>query len=158
MAHMSACVESYSGAERVRRADELTREGQYDAAISMYREHMDERLLVSNRPDWENPFFYLLLIGDVQLGRGNPHDALSAYEEAESKKVDPSLISDRYRAVGRWYEEHDQLPQALEVLERYRDRDPLLFDAMLDRVAKKLTAQEDAESASSARAKTTKTQ
>lgn len=139
------CFDSFSGPERIRRADELTRQGEYDQAISMYREHMEDRLSVENRPQWENPYFYLLLIGDVQLGRGEPDAALASYEEAERMKVDAPLISDRYRAVGRWYEEHGQLQKAIDVLTKYRDRDSLLFDAMLDRIAKELTAQEDAQ-------------
>ena len=134
------CLSSRS---KVEQAEELSRQGQYPAAIELYREHMNDRLAVGSRPEWENPYFYLLLIGDVQLGQGDPGAAISSYEEAERMKVEPSLISDRYRAVGRWYEEHNQLQKALDVLSKYRDRDPLLFDAMLDRIAKELTAQED---------------
>jgi tetratricopeptide (TPR) repeat protein len=136
----------FSSSDRVQRAEELSRQGDYDAAIALYREHMEARLAIEDRPEWENPYFYLLLIGDVQLGRGEPEAALQTYEEAERQKVEPTLISDRYRAVGRWYEEHGQLQKALEELSKYRDRDPLLFDVMLDRIAKKLTAQEDAAS------------
>lgn len=131
--------------EKVRQAEELSRQGDYSSAITLYREHMQERLNVENRPEWENPYFYLLLIGDVQLGQGQPEAALATYEEAEQMKVEPTLISDRYRAVGRWYQEHGQSQKALEVLSKYRDRDSLLFDAMLDRIAKELTAKEDAE-------------
>ena len=140
---LAACFDSSPGPEKVREADELTRAGQYDEAIALYREHMEERLALDNRPQWENPHFYLLLIGDVQLGRGEPEAALATYEEAERAQLDPPLISDRYRAVGRWYEEHGQYQKALDLLGKYRDRDPLLFDVMLDRIAKELTAQED---------------
>ena len=131
--------------EKVRQAEELSRQGDYSSAIVLYREHMQERLSLQSRPEWENPYFYLLLIGDVQLGQGQPEAALATYEEAEQMKVEPTLISDRYRAVGRWYQEHGQSQRALEVLSKYRDRDSLLFDAMLDRIAKELTAKEDAE-------------
>ncbi len=141
---LAGCVDTLSGPEKVRRADELTREGDYDEAISLYREHMADRLAITDRPSWENPYFYLLLIGDVQLGQNLPAQALATYQEAESHKVDPPLISDRYRAVGRWYEEHGERKKALEVLTAFRDRDSLLFDAMLDRIAKELTAEEEA--------------
>lgn len=137
------CFQSYEGPEKVREADELTRAQRYDEAIALYRAHMEERLSVPDRPQWENPYFYLLLIGDVQLGRGQVDAALATYQEAEREHVDAPLISDRYRAVGRWYEEHGELQQALDVLSEYRDRDPLLFDVMLDRIAKELTARED---------------
>jgi tetratricopeptide (TPR) repeat protein len=140
------------GSDELRRAEELTREGRYDEAIVAYREHMESRLEVSNRPEWENPYFYLILIGDVQLSRGEPTAALTIYEESESKlascqdpeakKFHETLLSDRYRAVASWYAEHEQLEKALEILRRYRHRDTLIFDAHLDRVARALTERE----------------
>lgn len=132
-----------SGSEDLRRADELSREGRYEEAIATYRKHMDYRLTVTNRPAWENPYFYLLLIGDEYLHRGEPTKALEQYEEAERKEVHPTLISDRYRAIARWYEEHGELQRALDILKQFRDRDSLLFDAMADRVARALTEQEN---------------
>ena len=143
----SGCFDIYSGSEQLRQAEELTRQERYDEAIAIYRAHMEERLAIEERQEWENPYFYLLLIGDVQLGRGEPAAALEIYQEAEQHKVEAGLISDRYRAVGRWYAEHGQLAKALEVLNNYRDRDSLLFDAMLDRIARQLTAQEEEEAA-----------
>jgi tetratricopeptide (TPR) repeat protein len=133
------------GSESLRRADELSREGKYEEAIETYRKHMESRLEVTDRPEWENPYFYLLLIGDEYLHHGNPLKALEQYEEAERKEVHPTLISDRYRAVARWHEEHGELQQALDVLKRFRDRDSLLFDAMADRIARSLTEKENAE-------------
>jgi tetratricopeptide (TPR) repeat protein len=138
---MFACAPS--GSENLRRADELSREGKYEEAIDSYRKHMEYRLTVTARPEWENPYFYLLLIGDEYLHRGEPAKALEQYEEAERKEVHPTLISDRYRAVARWYEEHGELQQALDILTRFRDRDSLLFDAMADRVARTLTEREN---------------
>jgi hypothetical protein len=84
-------------------------------------------------------------MGDVELGRGDTGKALTFYEEAEQKGVATPLISDRYRAVASWYEEHGQLKEALELLSKYRDRDDLLFDSMLDRIAKELTRKESEE-------------
>lgn len=138
------------GSENLRRADELSREGRYQEALEAYRKHMEYRLSVPDRPTWENPYFYLLLIGDEHLRQGEPTQALEQYEEAERKEIHPTLISDRYRAVARWYEEHGQLRQALDLLQRFRDRDSLLFDAMADRVARALTEQENAQSADGA--------
>lgn len=116
--------------------------GEYDAALQVYHEHIHERLRASERPEWENPYFYLLLIGDIQLQMGKPDDAVLSFIEAEREHVQADLVSDRYRAVAAWYIEHDQLDKALDVLKTYRDRDSLLFDAMLDRVARLLTARE----------------
>jgi tetratricopeptide (TPR) repeat protein len=105
----------------------------------MYREHISNRLEVADRPEWENPYFYLLNVGDIELKRGDVDKALAAYEEAERQRVDLPLVADRYRAVAVWYEEHGQLQKALEVLTKYREKDPLIFDSMLDRVARELT-------------------
>jgi len=133
----------WSGSEELGRADQLAREGKHEQAIAAYQQHMQTRLRDTKRPDGENPYFYLLLIGDSYLQRSDPQQALSHYEEAARRGVDASLISDRYRAVARWFEDRGELRQALEVLNRYRDRDSLLFDSMLDRIGRQLTERED---------------
>ena len=138
----AGCSLFSDSSQKLRDADELTRQGKYDEAIEAYREHMTSRLEVSDRSEWENPYFYLLTIGDVELGRGDTEKALQTYEEAEKNGVGTPLISDRYRAVASYFEEHGELQKALDVLSKYRDRDPLLFDAMLDRIAKELTRKE----------------
>jgi hypothetical protein len=104
---------------------------------------MQYRLHVENRPDWENPYFYLLLIADIQLGQGHVDEAIASVELAEQNKVDRFLISDRYRAAASWYERQGRLPEAAAVLSRYRDRDPELFDSMLDRIGKVIIAKEE---------------
>lgn len=123
-------------------AEEFTQQGQYEEAIALYRAHIEDRLAVSNRAEWENPYFYLLRIGDLYLRMEQPQAALDAYREAEANKVEESLISDRYRAVAHWYIEHGQLQAAFDLLKTYRGKDSLLFDAMLDRVGRSLTSQE----------------
>lgn len=131
-----------SGPEQLSEADSLMSEGKHEEAIAAYREHIAERLNASDRPEWENPYFYLLNVGDIELSRGDVAAALTAYEEAERQKVEAPLIADRYRAVASWYEERKQLQDALNILTKYRERDPLIFDSMLDRIARELTAQE----------------
>jgi len=137
LAFCTGCFSSESA--QLHAAEELTSEGKPDEAIAAYRKHLSERLEASDRPEWENPYFYLLNIGDIELSRGNVDAALAAYEEAEREKVELPLVADRYRAVAVWYEEHGQLEKALEVLSKYREKDPLIFDSMLDRVARELT-------------------
>ena len=127
----------------LRKAEEFSRQGRIDEAISEYRTHMNERLSEKNRPEWENPYFYLLLIGDLEIRNGRVDDALKTYEEAEDKGVDKTLVSDRYRYVGSYLAERGDYQKAIEVLTRYRDRDPLLIDSMLDRLARKLVASQD---------------
>lgn len=69
--------------------------------------------------------------------------ALEHYLEADARKVDAPLVSDRLRSVARWYEDHEQLEDAFKLLTQQRFRDPLLFDPTLDRLAKKMIERED---------------
>jgi tetratricopeptide (TPR) repeat protein len=136
----SCSLSSHGGA--VDDAEALTADGRYEDAIQAYSHHMQERLADTARPEWENPYFYLLAIGDIQLRMGEPTAALTSFNEAEKHQIEQPLIADRYRSVAIWYEEHGHLDKALEVLQTYRDRDSLIFDTMLDRIARKMTAQE----------------
>jgi hypothetical protein len=124
------------------RAEQLAQEGRYSEAIATYREHIQERLNEPGRPEWENPNFYLLRIIDLQLKLAQPDDALRTCLEAEQRGIESSLISDRYRAIATWHEQRGDLHTAFEVLKTHRERDPLLFDAMLDRVGRTLTSDE----------------
>lgn len=140
---LAACS-FHKDTDPAQRAESLLNEGQYDEAIAEYRQHMQDRLNASSRPDWENPYFYMIVIGDIQLEHGSVADALTSYETAEQHGVEAPLVADRYRYVAKWYEDHGELKQAMEFLKKYRDRDPLLFDGMLDRVGRKMSAEEDA--------------
>ena len=124
-------------------AEELARNAQYQEAIALYQKHMQKRLSVIDRPDWENPYLYLLTIGDLELRQDKIDSAISTYEEAEKKGVSRELVSDRYRGVAEHFEQKHQLETAVEILKRFRDRDPLLYDGMLDRISKQIVAEED---------------
>ena len=134
---------STAAAEHLRAAEDYADKSNYDQAIVEYRAHIDERLSVEDRPEWENPWFYLILISDLQLKRGDVSSAISTLDDARTKKVDASLVADRYRAVAHWYEERGELENSFEVLQKYRDVDPLLFDAILDRLGRKIVAAEE---------------
>ena len=140
---LSGCFRS-SERDHLRRAEEFTRQNKFNDAIETYRRHIAYRLSLKDRPDWENPYFYLLIIGDLELRQESLDNALSAFSEAEKKGVEAGLVSDRYRSLGTWLEKKGRLTEAIKLLSDFRDRDPLLFDAMLDRMAKDLTAQENA--------------
>jgi hypothetical protein len=127
----------------LQRAEELSRQKKYPEAIAAYRSHMQQRLKIHDRPEWENPYFYLILIGDIELGTNKPQEAFAAFIEAESKGVDSYLVSDRIRSVARWYEDHSELDKAIEVLMAHKAKDPFLFEAMLDRINKSKTHIED---------------
>jgi hypothetical protein len=141
---LSGCGLLSKSPNAANQAEEFTQLGQYEEAIQLYREHIESRLSVSNRAEWENPHFYLLRIGDLYLRMEQPQAAIDAYRDAEAHKVEDSLISDRYRALAHWYIEHNQLQAAFDLLKTYRGKDSLLFDAMLDRVGRAMTAQETA--------------
>lgn len=128
---------------KLSQAEELSRQGKYEQAIQAYQQHMQERLNYSGRPAWENPYFYWILIGDIQLGQGHVEEAIKSYQEADAQKVDAYLVSDRFRSVALWYEKQNQLAQALDFLSKYRSRDPILMDSMLDRLSKQLVQQEE---------------
>jgi KDO2-lipid IV(A) lauroyltransferase len=129
-----------NGSRLLSRAEEYSRQGETDKAIEAYNDHIAERIEDEKRPEWENPYFYELIIGDLYLREGKVAEALLSYERAENNKVDLVLVSDRYRYVASWYEKSGDLLNAMEVLKKYRERDSLLFDAMLDRLAKELVA------------------
>lgn len=105
-------------ATHLERAEALSSDGRYEEAIEEYRMHIDHRLALENRPDWENPYLYYLIIGDLELNRGRPEEALRAYEAAESRGVDAPLVSDRYRYAASWFERRGELERALEKIGR----------------------------------------
>ncbi|WKZ56965.1 MAG: hypothetical protein QY326_09550 [Bdellovibrionota bacterium] len=123
-------------------AEALVRQGKSDQAIQRYHDHIAWRLSVKDRPEWENPYFYLLLIGDLHAEIGNMTEALSSYQDAHRLGIETALVSDRYRFLAHKMELQGDLKGALEILRAHRELDPLLFDAMLDRVSRALTLQE----------------
>jgi len=138
------CTTSITARYRdLERAEGLLSGGQFDEAISIYRSHIDYRLNLDKRASWENPYFYLLLIGDIELKRRSPEAAYVAYKEALSHGVDKNLISDRIRSLSHWHEEQGGIEKSIDILRSHRELDPLLFDAMLDRLARKLTDKEE---------------
>lgn len=134
---LSSCVvfSYYSSETDLMRADKLMRDKKFPDAIQAIERHVAARLKIENRPDWENPYFHYLTIGDIYLQMGEPEKAVSAYELAEKKGVETTLVGDRYRYVASWYEKQGKLREAIAFLEKYRDRDQLMMDLMLDRLA-----------------------
>lgn len=139
----------YRSSLHLSEAEEQLRLGQFDKAITSYRSHIDHRLNAKDRQEWENPYFYLMLIVDIELKRGNIAGAEHTLAEAEAKGVDATLIADRWRSLARWYELKGKPQKAMELLQVHRPLDPLLFDATLDRLAKKVVLLEEQEEAAS---------
>ncbi len=143
LSSLAGCVFIRDNNSLIDEAQALEQQGKSEKAIQKYIEHIELRLAEPKRPSWENPYFYFLLIGDVYLKDGDVEKALGAYETAEENKVESVLVTDRYRSVANWYHQRGQSDQALKILEKYRDRDPLLFDAMLDRIAREIVRREE---------------
>lgn len=137
------CFQHQSGRSMREQADTLSKRQQYDEAIEAYWKHIRLREGVENKPDWENPYIYLLDIGDIYLAMSNFEKALETFELAETKGVKPGYVNDRLRYVGTLYEEQGELHKAIEHLQKYRDRDEILFDLMLNRLARQIVTQEE---------------
>lgn len=138
-------ISSCSGSNSRVLATKYTKEKKYEEAIQEYRNHIQDRLSIADRPEWENPYIYLLDIGDIYLEQGNVDDALATYKEASEHEVKKCYIADRYRYVANWYANKGEIQAALKLLEEHREEDPLLFDLMLDRLARQLVEEEDKE-------------
>jgi KDO2-lipid IV(A) lauroyltransferase len=138
---VSACA-SIPTASNLELAESLTAEGRYEDAIESYRRQIDERA-GSTRPAWENPYFYLIAVSDLQLRLNKPGESLATCEEAEERGVDLKLVSDCYRTIALYYTEREQFYEAFNLLKKHREIDPLLFDALLDRVGREITRREE---------------
>ena len=86
-------------------AEQFRSEKKYPEAIAAYTQHLQNRLESADRPDWENPYFYDLLIGDIQLEKGDLVAAKSAYLEALEHNVEEPLFLDRMRQLAKKYEQ-----------------------------------------------------
>ncbi|MEZ4754584.1 MAG: hypothetical protein R3A13_09825 [Bdellovibrionota bacterium] len=134
-------------------AENLTKHEKYDEAFSEYELHIKTRSQQPDLQQWENPYFYQLIIGDLQLKLKNPSAALKSYLKAEENGVSTILVNDRIRLVANWYESEKEYDKAINLLEKYRTRDSLMFDLMLDRLSKKIVSIQDKTSSSSDLAK-----
>lgn len=140
-----ACSFFAPGLTTLEKADQARKNGRYKLAIKHYQQHLEQRLATKWKIKNENPYFWLLTIGDVHLEAGDPIKARQIYDEALNKKVDTLLLVDRYLTLATWYRDHDNYEQALEILKHYRDLDLLLFNGTLDKFSKEILAKEDYE-------------
>ena len=124
-------------------AEQYKSEGKHIEAIAAYRRHLAKRLI--SKTESENPYFYLLLIGDCYLEIDKIEQARKSYDLAVTQNIDKSLVAERYRRIARWFEDQGQLQKAIAELTRYRQLDTLLFDLEIDRLHKKFVAKEIAE-------------
>ncbi len=125
------------------KADEAKKAGDFKKAISLYQEHMDRRLEVKNKPEEENPYFYLILIGDCYLSLNEYENAKSKYLEAKEKEVFNQLVSDRIRKIADIKAETKDFDSAINLLREHRELDPLLFDGRIDELHKEMVSYEE---------------
>jgi tetratricopeptide (TPR) repeat protein len=140
---LSACFLFTKQRTTLEQADYFKERGDYKQAIMLYSEHLRDRLVNPLRPKNENPYFYLLLIGDVYLEDSNPIMAQQKYELAWQHNVSRELIADRFLTLATWYEKQGAYNKAIKILEQYRELDTLLYNAFLDKINKKITALEE---------------
>jgi tetratricopeptide (TPR) repeat protein len=127
------------------RALQLQLEGKSESAIREYYLHINQRLHEQQTQQImssENPYFYLILIGDIYLEINEPLKAKEIYLEAQKNNVAKEFIADRLRILARYYRKRKEYHNAMEILEQYRELDDLLFDSDRDEIAKELVANE----------------
>ena len=113
-------------------------EKKYAAAIKEYQEHIISRLADSRREPEENPYFYLILIGDIYLEEGNSGQALESYVEAKGREVELPLVVDRVRRVARALGDAGKYREAVVLLKKYRELDSFAFDLDIDENIKEI--------------------
>lgn len=126
-------------------ADDARKSGKFEEAIILYRQHLQQRVDARWKIQNENPYFWLLTIGDVYLESENPLKAKETYDQARLHNVDRPLLVDRYLTLATWYKKHGDVLKAIAVLKEYRPLDTLLFNGELDTISKELVAQQDGE-------------
>ncbi len=139
------CLLSCTNVSGRQKAAQLNQDKKYEEAITEYKKHIEARLAVKDRPEWENPYIYYLDIGDIYLEQDDLEKAMSYYKLAEINGVKQDYVNDRFRQVANWYESKGELEKALKHLEQYQDRDPILFDLMLDRIARKIAEEQNSQ-------------
>ena len=130
------------------KAKELADGGDYDGAIATYTRHIEERLENPNRDINENPFFYFLLIGDIYLAKKDYKAAESSYSLALMRSVNKELVADRIYTLSKAIINQNNLNTkdlntAWDLLGRYREIDPLMFDYYLSELHRTMIEKAD---------------
>lgn len=124
------------------RAEELRSKQKYEDAINVYQDHIRSRLKDKSRPEFENPYFYYLLVSDTYLEMGEPQKAEEAINLAQKNLVTNEFLVDRYRQIIEFYESNQQLEKAHNLATKYRELNPDTLDVDIDRLNKKIVLKE----------------
>lgn len=118
------------------RAEQFIEAKEYGKARVSYAKHMEKRL-ASKRPSSENPYFYLVKIGDAYLLEDRLKEAEKIYATAIKREVQPQLLGTRFRELAEiYFTKREDHKSAFRILKTYRYLDDLLFDSLLDEFQK----------------------
>ena len=126
-----------------RRAEQAQEAGNCEKAINLYNKHIEDRITQENKAEKENPWFYLIKIGDCQFEQNKETEALNTYLEAKSKKVYPDLIADRIMKVVDMRVKQKRYDDAINLLKDHREIDELKFDSRIDEIHKEIVVNEE---------------
>ena len=132
---ISSCLFS-ERLSHARVAEQLRAEGKYKEAITEYEKHISARISAAGKDPGENPYFYRILIGDVYLESGDLVAAESSYVEAVDHGVDKQLVASKLRGLAEKMVEEMRVDDAMEMLRRHQDYDPLMINLEIDRLYK----------------------
>ena len=126
------------------KAEAAEQSKEYSKAIGYYNKHIEFRNNDS-KPPKENPYFYLLMVGDLYLKNEQPIEAKDTYIKAIDKEVSKPLCAERIRNVAKYYSEKNNYEEAFIILEKHRELDPLLFDLDKDNLHKEYVSTQEIE-------------
>lgn len=139
----SSCFFFEFSPSHAHRAEEFAQEKNYAQAIKQYEFHIQARLHNPNRPEEENPYFYYLLIGDLFLKLNDFSNAKASYVKAKNAQVSSELVNERLRGLSRYLEGQGNYEGAIQLLQEFRNLDPMFFDLEIDQVHKQMIQSEE---------------
>ena len=117
--------------------------GEYQKAIDVYNQLLQKNTLKKAQSTQLDPagsanvnYLYYLLIGDNYLKLDNPTLAEEYYVKAIDGGASTEFIIDRIRLLSRYYAEHGDYEQAIEILRRYHNVSPEEIDYSIDKLHK----------------------
>lgn len=122
------------------KAQELESSGSYAEARDAYEKYFAQ--LLEQNYKTPNPYFYQVIIGDLELKLGNPDLALERYQTAIEHDVNKGLLSDRIRLLADWWENAGEADRSLALFQQYRFLDPQSFDYELSQLHRRIVARE----------------
>ncbi len=111
-------------------------ENNYAEAVLLYDKHREERQNTKDRPSWENPSFYHLVVVESLLKLNKPEEAEARILLGIKEGVDNALIVDKLRLIAEWYVKNKDLTTAIDFLDKYHHLDEEYIDGIIDGLSK----------------------